>query len=138
MEGRLEILYYGSWGTICHHSFGITNANVACRRLGFAAAKAHLTPLASSSSSIWLDNIQCVGNETAIEDCSHSGFNATSGCDHFYDDVKVICIGKYLAIYICCNCHNYVHNYVHTYMYMHVRTYVCMCILYVCFYTGVH
>lgn len=95
LDGRLEILYLGIWGTICDDFFDITNANVACRRLGFPAARSYSTRVARGSGFIWLDNVQCIGNETALEQCSHRGFGVNSGCFHS-EDVGVTCISKYL------------------------------------------
>ena len=33
--GRLEIYKEGEWGTICGSGFGLTEARLACRHLGF-------------------------------------------------------------------------------------------------------
>ena len=36
-EGRLEIYHEGEWGGICDDYWGIQNARVACRELGFGS-----------------------------------------------------------------------------------------------------
>ena len=91
-EGRVEILYAGVWGAICNDLFNLTAANVVCRQLGYPGA-VRVASYESDSRQIWLDDVQCTGKETSIDQCSHNGFNIYD-CNFATDQVGVECIGK--------------------------------------------
>jgi hypothetical protein len=84
--GRLEILHYGEWGTICDDFWDLNDAKVACRQLGytyaFRALQGNLVP--RGSGQIWLDNVACIGNETKLSQCTHVGWG-NDNCAHVED-----------------------------------------------------
>lgn len=92
-EGRLEVLYAGIWGTVCNDLFNLTAANVVCRELGFPGALrvANNEEFGTGRSQIWLDDIECIGNESSILQCSNNGFGIHN-CQHA-KDIGVACIG---------------------------------------------
>ena len=82
-KGRVEVLYNGTWGTVCDDDWDLRDANVVCRQLGFPDAVAAKTSTASGGGAgkIWMNSVQCVGNESALTDCDHSGWGINN-CDH--------------------------------------------------------
>ncbi|XP_078031299.1 uncharacterized protein LOC117256974 [Epinephelus lanceolatus] len=90
-SGRVEIFHNGQWGTVCDDSWGLAHAQVVCRQLGCGRAveapqRAHF---GQGTGQIWLDNLQCSGNETLITHCTHQGFGSHN-CHHG-EDAGVIC-----------------------------------------------
>ena len=99
-EGRVEVLYNSTWGTICDFwSWDISAANVACRMLGYpAATHAHWYTsqhgYVEGSDPIWLSFVVCNGNEVSLSECSDTGWGSIlSDCDHTYD-AGVVCKGR--------------------------------------------
>ena len=87
-EGRVEVYYAGVWGTVCDDGWGLNDAQVVCRQLGFGPA-IRTAFYGRGSGRIWLDDVRCVGNERSIEHCSHNGWGRHN-CDH-YEDAGVQC-----------------------------------------------
>jgi len=94
-EGRVEVFHNGTWGTVCDDGWDIQDARVVCRQLRFpgAVSAPHSAHFGEGSGKIWLDDVQCVGNERSIEDCQNVGWGIHN-CRHS-EDASVICLSKY-------------------------------------------
>uniref|UniRef100_UPI00358F08A0 deleted in malignant brain tumors 1 protein-like isoform X5 n=1 Tax=Myxine glutinosa TaxID=7769 RepID=UPI00358F08A0 len=92
-EGRVEILYNGTWGTVCDDLWSFNDAQVACHQLGCGAviASPHRARFGQGNGPIWMDNMLCSGNETNLSHCQHSGWE-NHDCHHS-EDASVICQG---------------------------------------------
>lgn len=74
-EGRLEIYHNGEWGGICDDFWGIDDAKVACRQLQYPGADEALRELTRPTPApIWLDSVNCTGDEAKLTDCDHAGW----------------------------------------------------------------
>jgi len=91
-SGRLEVNYNGQWGTVCFDQFTKREGTVACQQLGFGfAIEVSVVPSDQiGGGPIWLDNVVCDGNETALSTCRNSGWGSTSNCQHS-QDVMLAC-----------------------------------------------
>jgi hypothetical protein len=63
----------GEWRPVCDDLFGMNEANVACRQLGFAGATSYQT-VTGQTNDFWLDDVQCNGSELRLDDCRHAGW----------------------------------------------------------------
>ena len=70
-EGRVEVFHNNTWGTVCDDSWDINDAHVICRQLGYpgAISAPGSARFGAGSGPIWLDDVNCQGNETSILYC---------------------------------------------------------------------
>ena len=85
-EGRVEVYHNLEWGIVCDNGWDLNDAQVVCNELGYGRA------ITASNNSfygsgiyyrkVWLDDLNCVGTEGTIANCSHRGWNVHN-CKHF-------------------------------------------------------
>ncbi|XP_033742175.1 LOW QUALITY PROTEIN: low-density lipoprotein receptor-related protein 4-like [Pecten maximus] len=93
-EGRVEVYHNGRWGTICDDHWSGENAAVICGMMGFGRDGAGAVAAAGfghapSYAHIWLDEVNCTGTETIIDQCPSNGWGQND-CSH-NEDAGVVC-----------------------------------------------
>ena len=90
-EGRVEFCQGSTWGTVCDDLWGVPDARVVCRQLGFST----FNPVARTNAffgagtgQILLDNVRCAGTEARLEDCPYITMH---NCVHA-EDAGVTCV----------------------------------------------
>ncbi|XP_034648593.1 soluble scavenger receptor cysteine-rich domain-containing protein SSC5D-like, partial [Trachemys scripta elegans] len=90
-SGRLEVFHQGRWGTVCDDMWALPGAAVVCRELGcgdpLSAPRGAF--FGEGSGPIWLDNVRCQGNESALSRCLAAPWGVHD-CQHA-EDAGVVC-----------------------------------------------
>ena len=58
---------------ICDDGFGLEEATVTCRQMGFQGATS-LRTVSGNTNDFWLDDVDCRGTELRLDDCGSSGW----------------------------------------------------------------
>ena len=74
---RVEVLHASEWGTVCSDSWDNVDATVVCRELqcsGGTAVKG-FGALKPGANKIWMDEVECTGNEETVVSCTFNRFH---------------------------------------------------------------
>ncbi|ELT95803.1 hypothetical protein CAPTEDRAFT_38641, partial [Capitella teleta] len=83
--GTVEVFHDGAWGTVCDDSFGVEEATVVCKALGFEyGTYQNEAYFGEGSGEILMDSIDCDGSEESLTECSHNGWGQHD-CSHSED-----------------------------------------------------
>eukprot|EP00118_Oscarella_pearsei_P003516 m.14594 g.14594 ORF g.14594 m.14594 type:complete len:741 (+) comp25845_c0_seq2:95-2317(+) len=76
----------GVWGTVCDDKWDAVDANVVCRQLGYERAVNvyHASHFGGGTGMIWMDEVQCKGEEKRLADCPFNGWHEHN-CNHAED-----------------------------------------------------
>lgn len=96
-SGRVEVYHQNSWGTVCDDMWSLSNAEVACRELscGTVLEAKNGAFFGQGKDQIWLDDVQCTGQESSILKCQHKPLG-DNNCGHG-EDAGIIC-SEYLRM----------------------------------------
>ena len=115
-EGRVEVCYNSTFGTVCDDHWDEHDAQVVCSQLGYTAqGQLETTPTITAQSSyilccllgsipvrragfgnglgmIVLDDLDCSGSESSLFDCPSDSPVLVHNCDHSEDaGVRCLC-----------------------------------------------
>ena len=91
-EGRVEVCFRETWGTVCDDSWDSRDAEVVCRQLGHITAGAlafRCAIFGQGVGPVHLDDLACTGSEETLTSCRQSTPGATT-CRH-REDASVRC-----------------------------------------------
>lgn len=105
-EGRVEVFYNGTWGTVCSDNLGPNDADVICKQLQCGPLRSiEYDPrlFGAGSGPIWLDEIDCNSHESTLWQCQ-SEWWGEHNCHH-REDAGVVCSGNTTSLSMC-GCHS--------------------------------
>ena len=74
------MFYSGIWGVVCGARWDMVDAAVVCRLLGFGGVSTYQGNITfkPENDTIWMSEVQCIGNETSLSQCGQVGWGKFS------------------------------------------------------------
>ncbi|XP_059497835.1 scavenger receptor cysteine-rich type 1 protein M130-like [Stegostoma tigrinum] len=94
-EGRVEVFYNETWGTVCSESLDYHDAEVICKQLHCGALQSiedEAQVFGAGTGPIWLDEIECLSDESTLWQCQRDPWGQHN-CKHT-EDAGVVCSGN--------------------------------------------
>ncbi|XP_060677686.1 deleted in malignant brain tumors 1 protein-like [Hemiscyllium ocellatum] len=94
-EGRVDVFYNGTWGTLCSKSLEFQDAEVICKQLrcgSILSIDFYARLFGAGMGPIWLDGIDCPTHESTLWQCQRNPWGQNN-CDHS-EDAGVLCSGN--------------------------------------------
>ncbi|NXN58845.1 C163A protein, partial [Rynchops niger] len=90
--GRLEVLYNGTWGSICSNHMSQLTAITVCKHLncGDGGEIAADFKYGTGSGPTWLDHIECTEQHNSLWQCQSEPWNAQS-CGNRAEETHISC-----------------------------------------------
>ncbi|XP_067834273.1 deleted in malignant brain tumors 1 protein-like [Heptranchias perlo] len=91
-EGRVEVFYNGTWGTVCSENLDRKDAEVICKQLQcgpITSIKYDTRLFGEGSGPIWLDEMECNSHESFLWQCQSDPWGEHN-CNH-REDAGVVC-----------------------------------------------
>ncbi|XP_078060508.1 scavenger receptor cysteine-rich domain-containing protein DMBT1-like [Mustelus asterias] len=90
-EGRVEVFYNGTWGTVCSDELRLKDASVICKELQCGSVKSiQFNTRLFGHGSGPIRKFMCNSHESTLWQCHSDSQDASSGCDH-WNDAGIVC-----------------------------------------------
>ncbi|XP_078061078.1 scavenger receptor cysteine-rich type 1 protein M130-like [Mustelus asterias] len=101
-EGRVEVFYNGTWGTVCGENLYRDAGTVICKQLAcgtLVSIDYDARSFGEGSGPIWLDEVECLSHESTLWQCQADPWGQHN-CAH-REDAGVVCSGNTINHFAC-------------------------------------
>ncbi|XP_032060946.1 antigen WC1.1-like [Aythya fuligula] len=91
---RLQVLYNGTWGSVCSNSMTTEMVSLVCKELGCGneGDREIFLNYAKLSGTAWLDHVECGKSNSSFWQCPSHPWNPQS-CDDLREETHITCNG---------------------------------------------